>query len=132
MCKKYFHSLDCPISLLPSTSILIEGKRCFYLYYSECSLCIPDLNTDTFICCDFVILDGIKGPYQNRISFVLAPSLQNAILLCLLLQHPRWAVLGSVRLNWLLFFTCPKSHGPKIKEGFFRSMKSKFTWLFMP
>lgn len=51
--------------------------------------------------------------------------LQRVILLCLLLQQPRLAVLGNVRLVRLRSFTCSST------EFFLRKMKSKFTWLFM-
>lgn len=50
---------------------------------------------------------------------------QRVILLCLLLQQPRLAVLGNVKLVRLRSFTCSSS------EFFLRKMKSKFTWLFM-
>lgn len=50
---------------------------------------------------------------------------QRVILLCLLLQQPRLAVLGKVRLVRLRNFTCSST------EFFLRKMKSKFTWLFM-
>lgn len=50
---------------------------------------------------------------------------QRVILLCLLLQQPRLAVLGNVKLVRLRSFTCSST------EFFFRKMKSKFTWLFM-
>lgn len=53
------------------------------------------------------------------------PSLQRVILLCLLLQQPRLAVLGKVTLVRLRSFT-----GSSV-EFFLRKMKSKFTWLFM-
>ena len=51
--------------------------------------------------------------------------LQRVILLCLLLQQPRLAVLGNVRLVRLRSFTCSST------EFFLRKLKAKFTWLFM-
>lgn len=50
---------------------------------------------------------------------------QRVTLLCLLLQQPRLAVLGIVRLVRLRIFTCSST------ELFLRKIKSKFTWLFM-
>lgn len=50
---------------------------------------------------------------------------QSVILLCLLLQQPRFAVLGKVKLVRLRSFTGSSA------EFFLRKMKSKFTWLFM-
>lgn len=57
-------------------------------------------------------------------SALLCP-FQRVTLLCLLLQQPRLAVLGIVKLVRLRIFTCSST------EFFLRKMKSKFTWLFM-
>lgn len=83
------------------------------------------LNTDTFTCCDSVILDGSEGWVLKQFTSEPPHPPHSVILLFLLLQHPRLAVLGSVRLDLLLIFTCPSA------GAFFLSMKSKFTWLFM-
>lgn len=64
-------------------------------------------------------------PREPRAGRGGGPALQRVTLLSLLLQQPRFAVLGKVRLVRLRSFTCSST------EFFLRKMKSKFTWLFM-
>lgn len=111
----------CPVNPHLSVCIRLQGRKDTSL---AVGLLFSKFNTDKFICCFSVILDGSQG--KSLSQFSLWPCLPHSvILLSLLLQHPRLAVLGSVRLQWLLIF---KS---MLTEVFFRRIKSKFTWLFM-